>query len=389
MTKKQILQNNQDEVVRLSADGVSNADIGRKFGCSGALVGLFLKNLGMVSQELLRVQEGDLTKFKDEIIKRFEAGQSVYSLARDLGISDAKTNKYLIKWGYDTSAGHKKHAGDVELNSHSEEIIRIYLEEKIGVDAIAKRFNTYGGSIRKIINDAGAMRDYDYYRYDVDQTYFEKIDTRSKAYFLGLLMSDGNVQDTGFRISLKADDREILEKLAIELNYEGGLEFIKPRHKLKKNGEMGMSSPQYRLSIHKNKIAQDLIKLGCMKNKTWKLRFPTEDQVPREFIADFLRGYCDGDGTISSKYPQLGFIGNKFFITELINYLPLKMEPYKWYQQSINPEFLDDPDKELLSIRISLCHGSKEVLNFLYGNCQDTLYLPRKYELAQRWLLTS
>ena len=384
MTKKQILQNNKDEIVKLSIDGVSNADIGRKFGCSGALVGLFLKDLGIVSQELLRVQEGDLTKFKDEIIKRFEAGQSVYSLAKDLGINNLKANNYSIRWGYATSAGHKKHAGDVELNSQSEEIIRIYLEEKIGVDTIAKRFNTYGTSIRKIINDAGVMRDYDYYRYDVDQTYFEKIDTREKAYFLGFLMSDGNVQDSGFRIALKADDREILERFAAELKYDGDLAFVKPRHKLKKNGEMGVSSPQYKLSINKSKMAQDLIKLGCMKNKTWKLRFPTNDQVPLEFIPDFLRGYCDGDGTISSRYPQLGFIGNKFFITELINYLPLKMEPYKWYQQSV--EFPDDPDKELLSIRISLCQGSKEVLHYLYGNCQDTLYLKRKYELAQRWL---
>lgn len=388
MTKKQILQNNKDKIVKLSTDGVSNADIGRKFGCSGALVGLFLKDLGIVSQELLRMQEGDLTKFKDEIIKRFEAGQSVYSLARDLGINNAKANNYLIRWGYDTSAGHKKHAGDVELNSQSEEIVRIYLEEKIGVDTIAKRFNTYGTSIRKIINDAGVMRDYDYYRYDVDQTYFEKIDTREKAYFLGFLMSDGNVQDSGFRIALKADDREILEKFAAELKYDGDLKYVKPRHKLKKSGEMGMSSPQYKLSINKSKMAQDLIRLGCMKNKTWKLRFPTNDQVPLEFIPDFLRGYFDGDGSISRKYSQVNVIGNKFFITELINYLPLKIEPYKWYQQSVNPKFLDDPDKQLLSITISLCHGSKEVLHYLYGNCQDTLYLKRKYELAHRWMST-
>jgi len=45
-----------------------------------------------------------------------------------------------------------------------------------------------------------------------------------------------------------------------------------------------------------------LIKLGCVPKKSLILTFPTEEQVPQEFIYDFIRGYIDGDGYIQYDY---------------------------------------------------------------------------------------
>ena len=33
--------------------------------------------------------------------------------------------------------------------------------------------------------------------------------------------------------------------------------------------------------------------------KTFTLRFPTENQVPKELLRHFIRGYFDGDGCVS------------------------------------------------------------------------------------------
>ena len=43
----------------------------------------------------------------------------------------------------------------------------------------------------------------------------------------------------------------------------------------------------------------DLIKQGCVPNKSLILTFPNKHQVPKNLINHFIRGYFDGDGSIS------------------------------------------------------------------------------------------
>ena len=43
----------------------------------------------------------------------------------------------------------------------------------------------------------------------------------------------------------------------------------------------------------------DLIKQGCVPNKSLILTFPNKHQVPENLINHFIRGYFDGDGSIN------------------------------------------------------------------------------------------
>ena len=61
--------------------------------------------------------------------------------------------------------------------------------------------------------------------------YFKEIDTHRKAYFLGLLLADGNVTNNTVTISLQERDKHILESFKKELNYSGKLYFVKKRKK--------------------------------------------------------------------------------------------------------------------------------------------------------------
>ena len=74
--------------------------------------------------------------------------------------------------------------------------------------------------------------------------------------------------------------------------------------------------------MRSQKTVEDLKKLGCVENKSLILTFPTEQQVPKEFVYDFIRGYFDGDGSITNcngNY-NLNFVGTKSFITTLSQY---------------------------------------------------------------------
>lgn len=66
-------------------------------------------------------------------------------------------------------------------------------------------------------------------KYTLDEHYFDIIDTQDKAYYLGLLFSDGcnNICRYAVRIGLQERDKEILEKFSYDIKTNRPLRFIK------------------------------------------------------------------------------------------------------------------------------------------------------------------
>lgn len=132
-------------------------------------------------------------------------------------------------------------------------------------------------------------------RYVQDDSYFEKIDTERKAYWLGFLYADGCVSERSKNskiiiMQLHPKDKYILEELLKDLNSN------RPIYVNKK----GYVS----INIISTKMANDLINLGCIPKKSLVLKFPTENIVPKQLYNHFIRGYMDGDGCIST-YVQI------------------------------------------------------------------------------------
>ena len=53
------------------------------------------------------------------------------------------------------------------------------------------------------------------------------------------------------------------------------------------------------IHLTSDKMFNDLIKQGCIPNKSLVLTFPNKYQVPENLINHFIRGYFDGDGSIN------------------------------------------------------------------------------------------
>lgn len=135
-----------------------------------------------------------------------------------------------------------------------------------------------------------------------NQDYFEVIDTEEKAYWLGLIFADGNVNKTtpdasrANRLTLNAsgDDISQLEKFAKAIGYTGQIRSqIQP--------ESYSETPSYRIQCNSIKMCDDLARLRCTPRKTGKSSLP---KLSPELIPHFIRGYFDGDGSISVYYQK-------------------------------------------------------------------------------------
>lgn len=125
---------------------------------------------------------------------------------------------------------------------------------------------------------------------NLNENYFSEIDTHKKAYFLGLLFSDGYICSNVYKtsktvgIALQLEDKYILEEFKKELEAEVKISEYKNSAKL---------------TISNLKMYKDLKSLGIKEKKSSKDHdFPP---IKKEFYNSFILGYFDGDGCITIK----------------------------------------------------------------------------------------
>lgn len=120
----------------------------------------------------------------------------------------------------------------------------------------------------------------------VNENFFELLDSES-AYVFGFWMADGSIHhDRHYKISFSSKDLDHL--LSIKKAISASIDI----YQSKKNGVL---TNYYELYIYSKKMFQDIIKLGGQARKSTILKFP---KIPEAFLADFIRGYFDGDGSV-------------------------------------------------------------------------------------------
>lgn len=119
----------------------------------------------------------------------------------------------------------------------------------------------------------------------INENIFDVIDTKEKAYWLGLIYADGNISKQqnriGFHLAYK--DKILMEKLA---------DFLGDDKSRIKSYDNNKTLFYY---IYSKKIKDDLIKHGVVVNKTDSDIFPKIDNY--ELFLAFFTGVYDGDGT--------------------------------------------------------------------------------------------
>lgn len=188
-------------------------------------------------------------------------------------------------------------------------------------------------------------------------TFFETIDTEEKAYWLGFIFADGSV-------AVSPSCRLCIELNQVDVNHlEKFKKSIESNHLLKYRKNRNTVS----VSICGKKIVEDLMKYGCIPNKT-NLGFIDEDKIPHDLISHFLRGYLDGDGFIDSKRYRIVYTIKLLNIAESIQKL----------FSIFNIESKIVKEKHYYRLNIETKENYYNALSFLYENAN--IFLDRKYE---------
>lgn len=212
-------------------------------------------------------------------------------------------------------------------------------------------------------------------RFKVNDHYFDVIDNEHKAYWLGLLLADGFLSNSGhatesFGISLSIKDKYILEEFVKDLEST----YTVKEYIGKSKFENSCTDFAYaKLLIKSKQIFNKLIEYGFTIKKSYDGVVP-EEHIPDNLKIHFIRGYFDGNGGLSigsgSHLYTLDFTGTKEIITWILKYFGkenLKLQ-----------ERHPDRNNNNVSIKIS---GDKQIYSIMNQIYKDaTIYLNRKYE---------
>jgi len=155
-------------------------------------------------------------------------------------------------------------------------------------------------------------------RVQYDEDFFTDIDTREKAYLLGLFVADGSLgvyRQSGVlsEFYFVSKDKELVELFKTHLRFDGTIGQRK-------------DSVAFYIAIHSKKIGLDLSLLGIDNNKSRTAVYP---RLTKSLDSHFVRGVLDGDGWVSShagylgrRDPSAGICGTEALITSINSRLP-------------------------------------------------------------------
>ena len=129
-----------------------------------------------------------------------------------------------------------------------------------------------------------------YYNFSMDI-----IDDEYKAYFLGLILTDGYVNDSRGYIGIDLVDKDVIEFLCGYLNVS--YKTIKSEYRDK-----------YRIILYGKKLLDEMKRLGVTARKTFSLQGPNLYKSEIKYLPYIIRGIIDGDGWIRKD-------GREFFIS--------------------------------------------------------------------------
>lgn len=264
-------------------------------------------------------------------------------------------------------------------NNDEQKILSYYKDGKTAseiLDLLDNKFKT-----RKTIYDCLKkfnIRTRESWEYVVlDHFYFSNIDTPNKAYILGLMLSDGWIQENYNQvgIQLQEDDLCIIEKIKEEWKSNNKLIYCpKKPFKSADGTKIYYPKPLWRILVSSSKMIENLKALGIVQRKSKIVTLP----LLKQFDSHMFRGIIDGDGSIylhsNGKDICIRLLGSHYLIAQSCLYLHQKLG-IDYHRPSLRGSisFVDYSSKEEVSI----------LGKFLYSDIDKSFFIKRKYDVIK------
>lgn len=300
-----------------------------------------------------------------KIKKMVEDGLTDKEIANHFSVSQPKISSF------------RKNNGIIRLHKNEEWLKQKYCIEKNTIEKISKMAGVGREEVRKMLRKLNIPTDYEIVRksskkHDYNENIFNKIDIEEKAYWLGFIMGDGQIEI----FKRKRSDGSYYENFRLNMNIKYSdvehlnkfLKFLtcttkKPKKTTVKMPSGNIAEVAY-LRISSYVLANDLMSHGVKPNKSLKEEIPTG--IPNQFIKDFFRGIFDADGHIpKTKRASVSICDGKRILKWIQSFYPfLKLRKYK--------------NSELHYLASTKQKDSLQFLDSLYEN--SNIYLDRKYD---------
>lgn len=294
---------------------------------------------------------------------------------------DMKTKKYIDK---------SNNIYDYDLTI-DDNIIKAYSEGYTISDIL--KFTKYKSkaTIYNKVRKAGITGRNFKRNFEIDDHYFDNIDTPEKAYLLGIIQTDGSIVGNRLNVTQKREFAWYIYSMFSNITC---------------NVNMINHDSCYKVDISCKNITQKLIEIGIVENKTYNQTNKDIDalflSIPECYKSDFLRGLIDGDGWVSfyvqkrgvNESGEIGFCARSEFIIDKINEIiskTINYNPHKYQSHNIWYTRIRDINKAIefgkylfQNFKYPFGHPKKSIkyINHLNNNFQNSEYGDPNFEIT-------
>ena len=187
-----------------------------------------------------------------------------------------------------------------------------------------------------------------------------KKDSSDKFYWIGFITADGNISKNflSLAIQLKGEDREHLEKFKKFICSDAPIKEVYTTQ-----GHLS-----YKININSKELCVYLNDFYNVFPKK-SLKMVLADNIPKEYIKDYIRGFFDGDGSIYfTRKGQPTFSlssGTKTFLETI--------------KEKLDLDNVVNYSGQVWRISVTGVNKAIKILNFLYEGSSEFNRLDRKY----------
>ncbi len=312
----------------------------------------------------------------NQIISDYKNGMTISDLSRKYPYRYAIIDNYLIQIG----VKQRKHS---KLSQDKIQSIIDMINNGYGLTDIKTTLRIDTSTIRNIANEYGTTIERQYpprteSNKDFKDDYFSVINTEAKAYYLGLIYTDGYVRVHNNRyftaISLQYGDKYIIEKFKEELCCGNNI-YISEKVTNYSNGKPSKIARFE--SCNSKKMFDDLGKFNIIPNKSYDSKtFTNVEAIPKELYKHFIRGLIDGDGTIWHSGREYGIQivdASEQFCVDFNELLQNSLKQELHYD-------IRQLHEHVWMVRYRRKEEVKDIIRFLYDD--SSIMLKRKYTKA-------